>query len=43
MSMFTYAELVLGVMVAVYVVAKLFRLSTELSMFSAALGGALAG
>ncbi len=43
MSMFTYAELVLGVMVAVYIVAKVFKLSTELSMFAAALGGALAG
>jgi CitMHS family citrate-Mg2+:H+ or citrate-Ca2+:H+ symporter len=41
--MFTYAGLVLGVMVAVYIVAKLFKLSTELSMFAAALGGALAG
>ena len=43
MSMFTYAGLILGVMVAVYVVAKLFKLSTELSMFASALGGALAG
>ncbi len=43
MSMFTYAELVLGVMVAVYVAAKVFKLSTELAMFAAALGGALAG
>ena len=43
MSMFTYAELVLGVMVAVYIVAKVLKLSTELSMFAAALGGALAG
>jgi CitMHS family citrate-Mg2+:H+ or citrate-Ca2+:H+ symporter len=43
MSMFTYAELVLGVMVVVYITAKLFKLSTELSMFAAALGGALAG
>jgi len=43
MSAFTYAELVLGVMVAVYVVAKAFRLSTELAMFAAALGGSLAG
>ena len=43
MSMFTYAELVLGVMVVVYIVAKVFKLSTELSMFAAALGGALAG
>ncbi len=43
MSMFTYAELVLGVMVAVYIGAKAFKLSTELAMFAAALGGALAG
>jgi len=43
MSMFTYAGLVLGVMVSVYIVAKLFKLSTELAMFAAALGGALAG
>ncbi len=43
MSMFTYAELVLGAMVAVYVVAKVFKLSTELAMFAAALGGSLAG
>ncbi len=43
MSMFTYAEIVLGVMVAVYIFAKVFKLSTELSMFAAALGGALAG
>jgi CitMHS family citrate-Mg2+:H+ or citrate-Ca2+:H+ symporter len=43
MSMFTYAEIVLGVMVAVYIVAKAFKLSTELAMFAAALGGALAG
>jgi len=42
-SMFTYAWLVLGVMVAVYAVAKVFRLSTELAMFAAALGGSLAG
>ncbi len=43
MSMFTWASLVLAVMVAVYVVAKLFKLSTELAMFAAALGGSLAG
>jgi len=43
MSMFTYAELVLGVMVAVYIVAKVLKLSTELAMFAAALGGSLAG
>jgi CitMHS family citrate-Mg2+:H+ or citrate-Ca2+:H+ symporter len=43
MSVFTYAELVLGAMVAVYVVAKAFKLSTELAMLAAALGGSLAG
>lgn len=43
MSMFTWAGIVLGVMVGVYVGAKLIKLSTELSMFAAALGGALAG
>ncbi len=43
MSMFTYAGIVLGVMVAVYIAAKAFRLSTELAMFAAALGGSLAG
>lgn len=43
MTMFTYAGLVLGVMVAVYIAAKIFKLSTELSMFAAALGGSLAG
>jgi len=42
-SMFTYAGLVLGVMVAVYIAAKFFKLSTELSMLAAALGGAIAG
>lgn len=41
--MFAAAGLVLGVMVAVYAVAKAFRLTTELAMFSAALGGSLAG
>jgi hypothetical protein len=43
MSMFAQAGIVLGVMVAVYVAAKIIKLSTELSMFAAALGGALAG
>ena len=43
MSMFTYAELVLGVMVVVYVLARLFTPSTELSMLAAAIAGALAG
>ncbi len=41
--MFASAGIILGVMVAVYVVAKLFKLSTELAMLSAALAGALAG
>ena len=43
MSLFAWAGIVLAVMVGVYVGAKLFRLSTELAMFAAALGGALAG
>jgi len=42
MSMFTFATIVLAVMVAVYITAKFFKLSTELAMFAAALGGALA-
>ena len=41
--MFAQAGIVLGVMVAVYVASKAFKLSTELAMFAAALGGALAG
>ena len=41
--MFTWAGIVLVVMVGVYVGAKLIKLSTELAMFAAALGGALAG
>jgi len=43
MSMFTYAGLVLGVMVIFYIVAKSFRLSTELAMLLAAVGGGLVG
>ncbi len=43
MSMFTYAGIVLGVMVAVYIAAKFLRLSTELGMLAAALGGGLVG
>lgn len=42
MSMFTQTEIILGVMVAVYVIVRAFRLTTELSMFAAALAGALA-
>ncbi len=41
--MFAQAGIVLGVMVFVYIGAKGFKLSTELAMFAAALGGALAG
>jgi Na+/H+ antiporter NhaD/arsenite permease-like protein len=43
MSMYTYAGMILGVMVAVYVLARWFTPSTELSMLAAALAGALAG
>jgi len=43
MSMFAYAEILLGVMVAVYVLAQVFKLSTELSMLLAAIAGSLAG
>jgi TRAP-type C4-dicarboxylate transport system permease large subunit len=42
-SMFTEAGIVLGIMVAVYAVARVFKLSTELAMVAAALGGAVAG
>src|SRR5512136_215452 len=41
--MFTHAEIILGIMVAVYVVVRALRLSTELSMFAAAVGGAVVG
>jgi len=43
MSMHTSTQIILAVMVAVYIIAKAFKLSTELSMFAAALAGALAG
>jgi len=43
MTMFTYAGMVLGVMVAVYILARVFTRSTELCMVAAALAGALAG
>jgi TRAP-type C4-dicarboxylate transport system permease large subunit len=42
-SMFTQAGLVLAAMVVVYGAARAFRLSTELAMFAAAVGGALVG
>jgi CitMHS family citrate-Mg2+:H+ or citrate-Ca2+:H+ symporter len=41
--MFTYAGIILGVMVVVYVAAKAFKLSTELSMLAAALSGGAVG
>jgi CitMHS family citrate-Mg2+:H+ or citrate-Ca2+:H+ symporter len=41
--MFTYTEIILGVMVVVYVLAKIFRISTELSMLAAAIAGSVAG
>jgi hypothetical protein len=42
-SMTTEAGLVLGAMVVVYALARAARLSTELAMVAAALGGAVAG
>lgn len=39
----TSAAIVLAVMVATYVAAKILKISTELSLFAAALAGALAG
>lgn len=43
MSMFASTQIILAVMVVTYVVVKAFRVSTELSMFAAAITGALAG
>ena len=43
MSMFTSTQIILAVMVVVYIVAKALKVSTELSMFLAAIAGALAG
>jgi hypothetical protein len=40
--MFTQAGIILAVMVAAYIIVRAFRLSTALSMFAAALAGALA-
>src|SRR5512142_2161221 len=41
--MFAQASLVLGVMVAVYLVVRLFRVATELAMLASAVAGAIAG
>ncbi len=43
MSMTVWATIVLGVMVVGYAAAKVFKLSTELAMFVAALAGSVAG
>ncbi len=43
MSMFTSTQIILAVMVLVYIIAKTLKISTELSMFFAAIAGALAG
>lgn len=43
MSMFASTQIILAVMVVVYVIAKALKVSTELSMFLAAVAGALAG
>ena len=43
MSATTTAAVILAVMVAAFIVAKLLKVSTELSLFAAALAGALAG
>lgn len=41
--MFSFTEIILGIMVVVYIVSKLFKVSTELSMFFSAVAGSLAG
>jgi len=43
MSATASAALILAVMVAAFIAAKLFKISTELALFAAALAGALAG
>ena len=43
MSMFTQAGIVLATMVGVYAAVRALRLSTELSMLAAAIGGGIAG
>ncbi|MGA2587387.1 MAG: C4-dicarboxylate ABC transporter [Candidatus Aminicenantales bacterium] len=43
MSMTTSATIILAAMVAAYIVAKIFKISTELSMLGAALVGGLVG
>ncbi len=43
MDLTTFALIILGVMVAAYAVAKALKLSTEISMFAAAVAGCVAG
>ena len=43
MNLFTYTEIILAVMVSIYILSKILKLSTELSMLAAALAGSLAG
>lgn len=43
MNMFTSTQIILAVMVATYVIVRLFKVSTELALFFAAIAGALAG
>jgi CitMHS family citrate-Mg2+:H+ or citrate-Ca2+:H+ symporter len=43
MNLFAYTQMELGVMVVVYAVVKIFKVSTELSMLAAALAGSIAG
>jgi CitMHS family citrate-Mg2+:H+ or citrate-Ca2+:H+ symporter len=43
MSMTASASIILAAMVAVYIIAKIFKVSTELSIFAATLAGALVG
>ena len=43
MDLTLYTEIVLGVMVTAYIIAKCFKVSTELSMLASALAGGLAG
>lgn len=43
MSMTASASMILAAMVAVYIIAKIFKVSTELSIFAATLAGALVG
>ncbi|MCD6517833.1 MAG: C4-dicarboxylate ABC transporter [Candidatus Aminicenantes bacterium] len=41
--MFTSTEIILAVMIVTYIGARMLKISTELSMFAAALAGAIAG